>query len=51
MKLLHDYEAANLALLSDPHNGKLQEAFAITEAMNQADAWQIEVKAKTVLTH
>ena len=51
LKLLHDYEAANLALLSDPHNGKLQEAFqSITEAMNQADAWQIEVKAKTVLT-
>ena len=51
LKLLHDYEAANLALLSDPDNGKLQEAFqSITEAMNQADAWQIEVKAKTVLT-
>ena len=51
LNLLHDYEAANLALLSDPHNGKLQEAFqSITEAMNQADAWQIEVKAKTVLT-
>ncbi|MFC2703725.1 MAG: ABC-F family ATP-binding cassette domain-containing protein [Abiotrophia defectiva] len=51
LKLLHDYEAANLALLSDPYNGKLQEAFqSITEAMNQADAWQIEVKAKTVLT-
>ena len=51
LKLLHDYEAANLALLSDPHNGKLQQAFqSITEAMNQADAWQIEVKAKTVLT-
>ena len=51
LKLLHDYEAANLALLSDPENGKLQEAFqSITEAMNQADAWQIEVKAKTVLT-
>lgn len=51
LKLLHDYEAANLALLSDPDNGKLQEAFqSITEAMNQADAWQIEVKAKTVLS-
>ena len=51
LKLLHDYEVANLALLSDPDNGKLQEAFqSITEAMNQADAWQIEVKAKTVLT-
>lgn len=51
LKLLHDYEAANLALLSNPDNGKLQEAFqSITEAMNQADAWQIEVKAKTVLT-
>ena len=51
VKLLHDYEVANLALLSDPDNGKLQEAFqSITEAMNQADAWQIEVKAKTVLT-
>lgn len=51
LKLLHDYEAANLALLSDPDNGKLQEAFqSITEAMNQADAWQVEVKAKTVLT-
>ena len=51
LKLLHDYEAANLALLSDPDNAKLQEAFqSITEAMNQADAWQIEVKAKTVLT-
>lgn len=51
LKLLHDYEAANLALLSDPDNGKLQQAFqSITEAMNQADAWQIEVKAKTVLT-
>ena len=51
LKLLHDYEAANLALLSDPDNGKLQEAFqSITEAMNQADAWKIEVKAKTVLT-
>lgn len=51
LKLLHDYEAANLALLSDPDNGNLQEAFqSITEAMNQADAWQIEVKAKTVLT-
>ena len=51
VKLLHDYEAANLALLSNPDNGKLQEAFqSITEAMNQADAWQIEVKAKTVLT-
>ena len=51
VKLLHDYESANLALLSDPDNGKLQEAFqSITEAMNQADAWQIEVKAKTVLT-
>lgn len=51
LKLLHDYEATNLALLSDPDNGKLQEAFqSITEAMNQADAWQIEVKAKTVLT-
>ena len=51
LKLLHDYEAANLALLSDPDNGKLQEAFqSITEAMNQAEAWQIEVKAKTVLT-
>lgn len=51
LKLLHDYEAANLALLSDLDNGKLQEAFqSITEAMNQADAWQIEVKAKTVLT-
>ena len=51
VKLLHDYEVANLALLSNPDNGKLQEAFqSITEAMNQADAWQIEVKAKTVLT-
>ena len=51
LKLLHDYEVANLALLSNPDNGKLQEAFqSITEAMNQADAWQIEVKAKTVLT-
>ena len=51
LKLLHDYEVANLALLSDPDNGKLQESFqSITEAMNQADAWQIEVKAKTVLT-
>ena len=51
LKLLHDYEATNLALLSDPDNGKLQESFqSITEAMNQADAWQIEVKAKTVLT-
>ena len=51
LRLLHDYEAANLALLSDPDNAKLQEAFqSITEAMNQADAWQIEVKAKTVLT-
>lgn len=51
LKLLHDYEAANLALLSDSDNGKLQEAFqSITEAMNQADAWQIEVKAKTVLS-
>lgn len=51
LKLLHDYEAVNLALLSNPDNGKLQEAFqSITEAMNQADAWQIEVKAKTVLT-
>ena len=51
LKLLHDYEAANLTLLSDPDNGKLQQAFqSITEAMNQADAWQIEVKAKTVLT-
>ena len=51
LKLLHDYEVANLALLSDPDNGKLQEAFqSITEAMNQADAWQIEVRAKTVLT-
>ena len=51
LKLLHDYEATNLALLSDPDNGKLQQAFqSITEAMNQADAWQIEVKAKTVLT-
>lgn len=51
LKLLHDYEAANLALLSDLDNGKLQQAFqSITEAMNQADAWQIEVKAKTVLT-
>ena len=51
LKLLHDYEAANHALLSNPDNGKLQEAFqSITEAMNQADAWQIEVKAKTVLT-
>ena len=51
LKLLHDYEAANLALLSNPDNGKLQEAFqSITEAMNQADAWQIEVKAKTVLS-
>ncbi|MBF0937261.1 ABC-F family ATP-binding cassette domain-containing protein [Abiotrophia sp.] len=51
LKLLHDYEVANLALLSDPDNGKLQESFqSITEAMNQADAWQIEVKAKTVLS-
>ena len=51
LKLLHDYEVANLALLSDPDNGELQEAFQnITEAMNQADAWQIEVKAKTVLS-
>ena len=51
LKLLHDYEVANLALLSDPDNSQLQEAFqTITEAMNQADAWQIEVKAKTVLT-
>jgi len=51
LKLLHDYEVANLALLSDPDNGELQEAFqTITEAMNQADAWQIEVKAKTVLS-
>lgn len=51
VKLLHDYEVANLALLSDPDNSQLQEAFqTITEAMNQADAWQIEVKAKTVLT-
>lgn len=51
VKLLHDYEVANLALLSDPDNGKLQESFqSITEAMNQADAWQIEVKAKTVLS-
>lgn len=51
LKLLHDYEVANLALLSDPDNGELQEAFqSITEAMNQADAWQIEVKAKTVLS-
>lgn len=51
LKLLHDYEAANLALLSDSDNGKLQEAFqSITEAMNLADAWQIEVKAKTVLS-
>ena len=51
LKLLHDFEVANLALLSNPDNGKLQEAFqSITEAMNQADAWQIEVKAKTVLT-
>lgn len=51
VKLLHDYESANLALLSDPDNGELQEAFqTITEAMNQADAWQIEVKAKTVLS-
>jgi len=51
VKLLHDYEVANLALLSDPDNSQLQEAFqTITEAMNQADAWQIEVKAKTVLS-
>lgn len=51
LKLLHDYEVANLALLSDPDNSQLQEAFqTITEAMNQADAWQIEVKAKTVLS-
>ena len=51
LKLLHDYEVANLALLSDPDNSQLQEAFqTITEAMNLADAWQIEVKAKTVLT-
>lgn len=51
LKLLHDYEVANLALLSDPDNGKLQESFqSITEAMNQADAWQIEAKAKTVLS-
>lgn len=51
LKLLHDFEVANLALLSDPDNGELQEAFQnITEAMNQADAWQIEVKAKTVLS-
>ena len=51
LKLLHDYEVANLALLSDPDNSQLQESFqTITEAMNQADAWQIEVKAKTVLT-
>ena len=51
LKLLHDYEVANLALLSDPDNGKLQESFqSITEAMNQADAWQIEVKDKTVLS-
>ena len=51
LKLLHDYEVANLALLSDPDNSQLQETFqTITEAMNQADAWQIEVKAKTVLT-
>ena len=51
LKLLHDYEVANLALLSDPDNGKLQESFqSITEAMNQADAWQIEVKAKIVLS-
>ena len=51
VKLLHDYEVANLALLSDPDNSQLQEAFqTITEAMNQADAWQIEVKVKTVLS-
>ena len=51
VKLLHDYEVANLALLSDPDNSQLQEAFqTITEPMNQADAWQIEVKAKTVLS-
>lgn len=51
MQIMRDYEKALLALEKDPTNTKLQaHLFAMQQKMDEADAWEANTQAKTILT-
>lgn len=51
IQLLLDYQSAQVALEKDPQNPKLQDRLThLGEAMTHQGAWEIEVKAKTILS-
>ena len=51
IQLLLEYQSAQVALEKDPQNPKLQDRLThLGEAMTHQGAWEIEVKAKTILS-
>lgn len=51
IKLVLSYENTRLALEADPMNEKIQTEFTrVTDEMNAKDGWDVEVRARTILS-